>query len=407
MISYYWENDDSVGKHRWINLISQLRKYSYDITVLTFSDRDSIKQENNYTLIEKKISSFNNFLNNNSIKSFSKGVLDSSNNPFISFLSWIRVNFIFPDGRILFYKNIENFIVNYINEKKVELLITTSPPHSIQLLGMNVKKRTTIKWISDFRDPYLNWDILLSMNPTYLAKKIHSSYQSGFIKNSDRVIVTNSKLKNEFKSYNKNNVSFIHNGSAIKQSMNKDKNFIISYFGLLNKFRNPKVFIDVLENILNHNKEFQNKFEFHLYGNIQKTTINYIQKKECLSIKTKVFKSISSDNLSKKISSSSLLLLLLNNIPNQNTTPYKLFDYLVSEKQILTLGDYKNTDVDYFLKKYKRFNRLGYGDTENIKLYINKSFKLYQLKKPYNINCDYSELRYKNLCKHLINIINS
>ncbi len=54
LISYYWENDNSVGKQRWTNLISELRKNNYEIIVLTFSKREYIKKEKKFTLIEKK-----------------------------------------------------------------------------------------------------------------------------------------------------------------------------------------------------------------------------------------------------------------------------------------------------------------------------------------------------------------
>ena len=63
----------------------------------------------------------------------------------------------------------------------------------------------------------------------------------------------------------------------------------------------------------------------------------------------------------------------------QNTTPYKLFEYLVSEKLILTLGDYENKDVDRFLKDYKRYNRIRYDDAE-IRSFIKRSFILYDSK---------------------------
>jgi hypothetical protein len=99
--------------------------------------------------------------------------------------------------------------------------------------------------------------------------------------------------------------------------------------------------------------------------------------------------------------------LLLNNTKNQNTTPYKLFDYLVSEKNILTLGDYPNTDVDYLLKKYKRSNRLNYSNSESIKYYLCKMFELYKNKKLERLELDYSELRFNHLAKKFETIFNS
>jgi len=406
LITYYWENNESVGKKRWINFISELRKSNLDISVLTFSGRDNIKKENNYTLIERNINSANKFFSNKIVENYSRGVIDSSNNIFLFILSWIRVNFFFPDGRILYFKKIENFAIKYITENSIDTLITTSPPHSIQKLGMRIKDRTGINWISDFRDPYLNWNILLSMKPNFISKMIHNFYQKKFIEASDKVIVTNSELKKEFlKISNRDKIHLIHNGSNIKPEKYNNKKFILSYFGLLNMFRNPKELIDTLDSMLEEDSNFRGKFEFHLFGNIQESTVNYIDKKKNLYPLTKFDVINSEKELVSKMSSSSILLLLLDNLPMQNTTPYKLFEYLVSEKLILTLGDYENKDVDRFLKDYRRYNRMRYDDVNEIRSFIKRSFMLYDSKKLKNININYSDLRYSSLISKLIKVI--
>ena len=406
LITYYWENNESVGKKRWINFISELRKSNLDISVLTFSGRDNIKKENNYTLIERNINSANKFFSNKIVENYSRGVIDSSNNILLSLLSWIRVNFFFPDGRILSFKKIENFAIKYITENSIDTLITTSPPHSIQKLGMRIKDRSGVNWISDFRDPYLNWNILLSMKPNFISKMIHNFYQKKFIEASDKVIVTNSELKKEFlKISNRDKIHLIHNGSNIKPEKYNNKKFILSYFGLLNMFRNPKELIDTLDSMLEEDSNFRGKFEFHLFGNIQESTVNYIDKKKNLYPLTKFDVINSEKELVSKMSSSSILLLLLDNLPMQNTTPYKLFEYLVSEKLILTLGDYQNKDVDRFLKDYKRYNRMRYDDVNEIRSFIKRSFMLYDSKKLKNININYSDLRYSSLISKLIKVI--
>ena len=406
LITYYWKNSESVGKKRWVNFISELGKSNFDISVLTFGGRDFIKKENNYTLIERNINSANKFFSNKIVKNYSRGVIDSSSNIFLSILSWIRVNFFIPDGRILYFKKIEDFAVKYITENSIDTLITTSPPHSIQKLGMRIKKRTGVNWISDFRDPYLNWNIMLSMKPIFISKMIHNFYQKKFIKASDKVIVTNSELRKEFlKISTIDKINLINNGSNIKPEKYNNNKFILSYFGLLNMFRNPEKLIDTLDIMLEEDSNFRSKFEFHLFGNIQKSTVNYISKKKNLYPLTRFDMINSEKELISKMSSSSILLLLLDNLPIQNTTPYKLYEYLVSEKLILTLGDYENIDVDRFLKDYKRNNRIRYDDVSKIRSFIKKSFMLYDSKKLKNININYSDLRYSSLIFKLIKVI--
>ena len=246
------------------------------------------------------------------------------------------------------------------------------------------------------------------MNPTFISKWIHSSFQKYFLKSSDYVIVTNSNLKKEFSNViNKEKIELIHNGSNINPSSYQTKKFIISYFGLINKFRDPKVLIDVIDELLSENNEIKEKFEFHVYGNIQPSTINYLKLKKNLIKSLKINSFISFKKLQNRLDSSSVLLLLLNNNETQNTTPYKIFDYLVSERPILTLSNFKNPDVEYLLKKYKRNRTIGYDDRKEIKDFIISSFNNFNQGKLKNIKCDYSNLRYDKLAKKYKDIIES
>ena len=408
IITFYWKSEKSVAKMRWINLSIELRKLKYKVFVLTFGDENKIFEDNGIVIIQRKIIRPFNFLYRSKNKNLSKGVIDSSQNLFLKFLSWCRVNLFYPDARFLQYNNLIQFLTKFIDKKNINTIISSSPPHSIHKIVLKLKKTRKFKWILDFRDPYLNWDILLSMNPTFISKWIHSSFQKYFLKSSDYVVVTNSNLKKEFsKVINKEKIELIHNGSNINPSSYQTKKFIISYFGLINKFRDPKVLIDVIDELLSENNEIKEKFEFHVYGNIQPSTINYLKLKKNLIKSLKINSFISFKKLQNRLDSSSVLLLLLNNNETQNTTPYKIFDYLVSERPILTLSNFKNPDVEYLLKKYKRNRTIGYDDRKEIKDFIISSFNNFNQGKLKNIKCDYSNLRYDKLAKKYKDIIES
>jgi len=393
---------------RWINLSRELSRLNYKIFVLTFGNENKTFNDGDIVVIQRKIINSFYFLLGSKKRNFNKGVLDSSQNLLIKILSWFRVNFFYPDARILSFNKLIKFLDKLIIENKINTIITSSPPHSIHKIALKLKNTHNIKWISDFRDPYLNWDILLGMNPTYISKWIHSKIETSFLKSSDKIVVTNSNLKKEFSQICENNkIDYVHNGSEINSSPFKSKKFVISYFGLINKFRDPRVFIDALDELLSINDELKERFEFHIYGNIQLSTINYLRKKKILNTSLVLKPFISFKKLENSLTSSSILLLLLNNKESQNTTPYKIFDYLVSERPILTLSDFKNKDVDYFLKKYKRNKSLKYHDKRGIKDFLIKSFDSFKEGKLINIKCDYSSLRYDRIADRYKDIIES
>tara|TARA_Y100001958_G_C21216843_1_gene542227 strand:- start:1120 stop:1953 length:834 start_codon:yes stop_codon:yes gene_type:complete len=274
-------------------------------------------------------------------------------------------------------------------------------------IGKKLKDSLDIKWICDFRDPYINWDIFLNMKPSFFAKKIHQNIEKSFLNKSDKVLVTSSALRDEYlKNIDKNKIIYLRNGSSLtsKKSIT-NKKFIISYFGLINKFRDPIIFLNTLDELLSENEKMSSKLELRLYGQIQDSTINYIENYFINKKNVKIFGNIDVEKVNEKIFESSILLLLLNNTQIQNTTPYKIYDYLVSEKQIITLGNHVNIDVDNLLKKYKRKNRVFYNDKDSIRNYIIQIFNDFNNNNLKNISSDYSEIKYSKLKNKLLEII--
>ena len=96
------------------------------------------------------------------------------------------------------------------------------------------------------------------------------------------------------------------------------------------ELRDPKTLIDVLDDLLKTDKCFYDNFEFHLYGDIQKTTLNDIKNKKYLIQKTTIKNYIPNNKISKEIDSCSILLLLLNNTKIQNTIQLLYMLHIVS-----------------------------------------------------------------------------
>lgn len=74
------------------------------------------------------------------------------------------LNFIaIPDSSIFWAKKASRYLNHYHNENKC-ILVTSSPPHGIHSVSLNIEKRNKFIWIADFRDPF-------TMNKLYDNKK--------------------------------------------------------------------------------------------------------------------------------------------------------------------------------------------------------------------------------------------
>jgi hypothetical protein len=146
------------------------------------------------------------------------------------------------------------------------------------------------------------------------------------------------------------------------------------------------------------------KFKLIFCGPVNVSTLNYIKENQILSQSFEYHKHVDEDQMINIMSNSSLLLLLLNNTEIQNTTPFKIYDYIISNKPLITLGSYKNNDVDSLLEKYKRKKRISYDDHRSIKKIILNSFSNYNKNKVHLHSSDKSEIQFKYLSKKLFKI---
>jgi hypothetical protein len=92
---------------------------------------------------------------NKSNKKFKAGQFDvGKNQSWKSKLSiWVRGNFSFPMLDFWVKPSVQ-FLEKYLKENKIDVVVTSGPPHSLHLIGLDLKKLPDLKWIADFRDPW-------------------------------------------------------------------------------------------------------------------------------------------------------------------------------------------------------------------------------------------------------------
>jgi hypothetical protein len=67
---------------------------------------------------------------------------------------WMRANVFVPDAKIGWIKYIVKEGMKVIEKEKPDLIFSSSPPHSLQIGAMKLAKKSELKWVADFRDPW-------------------------------------------------------------------------------------------------------------------------------------------------------------------------------------------------------------------------------------------------------------
>jgi len=363
IITYYWPPSGGSGVQRWVYFSKYLKKLGYSPIVLTI-DLNSAS----YPAIDRSLINETQGIPVHYVKSFNwikiyswfkKGKKDKipqgefSKKGLVDHIAaFIRGNFFIPDARVNWAKSAIKEALRIVKSHKIEKIITTGPPHSTHLIGLNLKKQLNLKWIADFRDPWTDIFYVKSFYRLSFAKKKDKLFERKVLSNANAIITTTSEnFQKDLQSKISINQNFfkIYNGydsdlfKKIKKRKNKDfqivftglltenhpyKEFIESFIKFLKK--DPKVNVKIIlagsisEKILNEFNRISN-IEFHGYINHQ-------------------------DAVNLMIDGNILLNFMYKQEKNTTMISGKLIEYMATGNPVLMIGD-KKSEASKLLSK--------------------------------------------------------
>jgi glycosyltransferase involved in cell wall biosynthesis len=353
IITYYWPPGSGAGVQRWLKFSKYLPSLGWEPVILTVDPEYAAYPAVDFSLendlpegIEvhrtKTIDWFRLYNKDKSkvpSAGFAKNKDDSIKGKTFRF---IRGNFFIPDPRKGWNRYAFRKACEIINNKGVKHIVTTSPPHSTQLIGLKLKKRyPEIRWFADLRDPWTEIYYYKQFYPTFFSKKIDLHYEKSVLNNCDRIITVGNSLKESFSKKVKgieNKIEIITNGFDESDFEGKPaivpSRFTITYVGTLSEAYPVDGLIRVLANIQKRDIDFL----FRLVGLVAEAN----KKKICSEIRADSIEfipySIHSEAISYLLNSSILLLVIPDHINNKSIITGKIFEYIASKKPILCLG---------------------------------------------------------------------
>ena len=194
LISYYFPPAGGAAVQRWLRFIPQLIKRGVEVSVLCsvggdypFVDK-SLKIPPGVRLIRAKAPRMGTLWSaiSGARDQLPHGGISASHTSIPArILIWLRLNLIIPDLRVFWNPAAYKAAYKEISSKHYDSVITTGPPHSTHLIGMKLKRKTGIKWYTDFRDPWLNIHYLKLNPPTEIARRIHAHLEAKVLSSAD------------------------------------------------------------------------------------------------------------------------------------------------------------------------------------------------------------------------------
>ncbi len=388
LVSYYFPPLGMGGVGRPMGLFKYLPRFGCDVMVLTV--KKVLYPEYDYSLLE----------NLDTAKILRTGSHDPARLLYLLGIRRLRVTQekgsragrrYFPDAKIGWKRYAIRKGCQLIENNKFDAVITTSPPISAHLIGLELKRKYGLPWVADFRDLWFSRpieEVYANEKMIQMAQKL----KEHITKQAYEVVAVNNDIK---KYLGRGEV--ITNGADPEHidiwrtaNTQPDQKFTIGILGTINYLCPVEPLFEAMR-LLNNN-EIKIKREIcvvhagHYDANMMKGLLakyrlhdrvqfkGYLPRKESIAA----------------LAGADMLYLGVGKFGGHNILPGRIFDYLISGKPILGVVP-EHSDAAALINEYGRGKVVSDGDAKAIASYI-KEFALVSTGSPELVARDYHSL---------------
>jgi glycosyltransferase involved in cell wall biosynthesis len=157
-----------------------------------------------------------------------------------------------PDASVTWMPTAVPAAVKLVKREGIDVVITTSPPYSMNLIGASVKRLTGIPWVADLRDAVLgNADRRFEKTSVQVKEKTLESVVKLIARSADGVVAVSEPIADEVRQFDPaGEVRVIPNGSDFDDFAGLEyqpgERFRITHTGSFFGRRNPRAFLSAL-----------------------------------------------------------------------------------------------------------------------------------------------------------------
>ncbi len=392
IVTYYWPPAGGPGVQRWLKFIKYLPEYGIEpIVYVPRNPHYPLQDASLMAEIPSEIKVLKNdifepyyfaeLLSKKDTATISSGIIPKEQKQGLlqKLMLFIRGNFFIPDARKFWIKPSVKYLAEYIEKHGIETIITTGPPHSMHLIGLRLKQQTGVKWLADFRDPWTQIGYHSKLKLLSSSRKKHERLEKEVLQNADKIITTSFTTQKEFLEKTDRPVEVITNGYDTGQveRLPMDEKFTLSHIGSLLSGRNPENLWKAIAELISEMEDFASDFQLRLIGAVGEPVLDSIKESglgDHLFVRNYVSHS---EALQMQRSSQLLLLVEIDRVETRGIIPGKLFEYMISERPILTVGPEK-ADIEKIIKETNSGAFFLYPQKEEIKSFLLEQYDLFK-----------------------------
>lgn len=392
IITYYWPPAGGPGVQRWLKFVKYLPDFGIHPVVY-------IPENPNYPIVDEKLLEeiphditilkqtimepygLASVFSKKNTQKISSGIIPNKRKQSMiqRVMLWIRGNLFIPDARVFWVKPSVNYLEKYILENNIETVITTGPPHSLHLIGLQLKKKISLQWIADFRDPWTSIGYHKELLLTKKSQHKHKELEKKVLQSADCILVTSPSTKEEFSQITSQPIEVITNGYDVEmvQKQPLDAKFSLAHIGSFLSDRNPRILWKSLAELIKENADFKRDFQLKLIGKVSQEVLDTISEFRLDSYVNNLGYVSHTEAVVEQRKSQVLLLVEIDSELTKSIIPGKLFEYMVSERPILALGP-EDSDFESIVVSTNTGSFFKYDEKENLKEKIWEYYLMYQ-----------------------------
>jgi len=392
IITYYWPPAGGPGVQRWLKFVKYLPDFNIQPIVY-------IPENPTYPIIDNGLQSevsdkaiilknkifepygLASFFGKSKTKKISSGIIpNQKKQSFLEkFLLWVRGNIFIPDARFLWVKPSVKYLKKYIEENSIDTIVTSGPPHSLHLIGLQLKKDLDVRWFADFRDPWTTIGYQKALKLSSSAEKKHKALEKEVLNSADTIIVTSKTTKTEFEALTAKPIEVITNGYDVEkiQKQPLDEKFTLAHIGSFLSERNPRILWKALQELIKENKDFKRDFRLKLIGATSQEVLDTISEFRLNDSIENLGYISHQEAVEHQRKSQVLLLIEINSEDTKSIIPGKLFEYMVSERPIIAIGP-EDSDFAEIITSTNTGVFFTYDEKERLKELLLNYYQHYQ-----------------------------
>ncbi|GAB3578303.1 glycosyltransferase [Hymenobacter daeguensis] len=380
VITYYWPPSGGAGVQRCLKFVKHLGHFNVEPTVITVDPAQATYPVLDASLLAEVPANVRVIRTGTSEPFESYKKLTGRAVPYGGFanegkpgamqkaLRFVRGNLFIPDPRRGWNRHALAAVEKLLAAgEQFDAMLTSSPPHSTQLIGLELQRRHGLRWLADMRDPWTDIYYYKDLHHTPLASWLDARYERQVLTQADAVLVTSPETKRLFlaKLPNLPSAKFhvLPNGydeSDFKGASRPPADCLrITHTGTITELYHIDNLLKAVAACAAAHPAVP--FRLRFVGQVSAQLRGQIAEAGLLP-STEFIAFVPHDRSVEYLLESSALLMAIPDVPrNFGILPGKVFEYLAANKPILCVGP-AGSDADNLLQECGTGQALPYAD---------------------------------------------